>query len=152
MKYSRHTKILEIIENESIETQDELCDKLRELNYDVTQATVSRDIKDLKLIKVIAESGKYKYAAVPNDINQMSDKMLAVFSHAFVSVDYAENLAVIKTLPGMAQAVASTVDSLKNAGILGSIGGDDTVMIVCRSEKYAGDLVGKFKTIINGME
>ena len=148
MKYSRHAKILEIIENNSVETQEELCRRLKELKYNVTQATVSRDIKDLKLTKVISENGRYKYAVIPNEINQISDKMLAVFSHAFISIDYANNIVVIKTLPGMAQAVASTVDSLKNAGILGSIGGDDTVMVVCRTEKYAEDLVVKFKDIL----
>jgi len=141
MKYNRQSKILELIENMPVETQDELCDKLRELNFNATQATVSRDIKELKLIKVIGEDGKYKYAAASGGINQMSEKMLAVFAHAFLSVDYANNIVVIKTLPGMAQAVASTVDSIKNAGILGSIGGDDTVTVICRTEKYAEGLM-----------
>lgn len=149
MKYSRHTKILEIIEQTPIETQEELCERLRQMNYEVTQATVSRDIKDLKLVKVIGENGRYRYAAAPNDTNLLSDKLLAVFAHAFVSVDYANNIVVVKTLPGMAQAVASTVDTLKNTGILGSIGGDDTVMIICRTEKYAEDLVGQFRLIVN---
>ncbi len=147
MKYSRHAKILEIIEAEPIETQEELCAKLRGLDFEVTQATVSRDIKELKLVKVIGENGKYRYAAANNDLNQISDKMLAVFAHAFVSADCADHLTVIKTLPGMAQAVASTVDSLKNPGILGSIGGDDTVLIICRTESYARELAETFKNI-----
>lgn len=148
MKYSRHAKILEIIEAEPIETQEELCARLKALDFEVTQATVSRDIKELKLVKVIGEGGRYRYAAAaPNDMNQISDKMLAVFAHAFLSADYADHLTVIKTLPGMAQAVASTVDSLKNPGILGSIGGDDTVLIICRTESYAKELAETFKNI-----
>ena len=149
MKYTRHARILEIIENFDIETQEDLCVKLKEQNFNVTQATVSRDIKDLKLIKVINKEGKYKYAAATDNMSQMSDKMLAVFAHAFISADYANNVTVVKTLPGMAQAVASTVDSLKNAGILGSIGGDDTVMIMCRTEKHAEDLVAEFQKILD---
>ena len=149
MKYNRQSKILELIENCPVETQEELCDRLRELDFNVTQATVSRDIKELKIIKVTDESGRSKYAAAPGDINLMSDKMLAVFAHAFLSVDYANNIVVIKTLPGMAQAVASTVDSLKNTGILGSIGGDDTVMVVCRTEKYAESLVENILRLTN---
>ncbi len=147
MKYSRKAKILEIIEAEPIETQEELCEKLRELDFEVTQATVSRDMKELKLVKAIGENGKYRYAAATNDFNQISEKMLAVFAHAFVSADYADHLAVIKTLPGMAQAVATTVDSLKNPGILGSIGGDDTVLIICRTEQYAKEVAETFKNI-----
>ncbi len=148
MKYKRFAKILEIIENTPVETQEELCERLKAAGFDVTQATISRDIKDLKLVKVIGDNGKYRYAVAPEDINRMMGKMLAVFSHAFISVDYANNIAVVKTLPGMAQAVASTIDSLKDSGILGSIGGDDTIMIVCRSEKSAKELAIKFESIV----
>lgn len=148
MKYSRHAKILEIIEKHEIETQEELCEKLRDFGFDVTQATISRDIKELKLVKVTGSSGKQKYAIMQDVDNPFSEKLLAVFSHAFVSADYANNIVVIKTLPGMAQAVASAVDSLKMLEILGTIAGDDTLMIVTRTEKHAEDIVARFSRMI----
>ena len=144
MKYNRHARILEIIENNDIETQDELADKLKDLGMDVTQATVSRDIKELRLIKVMAENGHYKYATMNKRDNAVSDKLLIVFSECFVSSDYANNIVVVKTLPGMAQAAASTIDALKWSGVLGTIAGDDTIMIICRAEKLAAGLVEKF--------
>ncbi len=144
MKYNRHAKILEIIENNEIETQEELAEKLRETGFDVTQATVSRDIKELRLIKVMTNSGKYKYAAMNPRENLISDKLLIVFSESFVSCDYANNIVVVKTLPGMAQGAASTIDALNWPDILGTIAGDDTILIVCRSEKVAEQLVEKF--------
>lgn len=148
MKYNRHAKILEIIDNNDIETQDELCEKLKEMGYNVTQATVSRDIKELKLVKVMADGGNYKYAVMQDVDNLISDKLLAVFSHAFVSADYANNIIVVKTLPGMAQAVASTIDSMKLQEILGTIAGDDTLIIIVRTERYAEELVDKFTRLV----
>ncbi len=144
MKYSRHAKILEIIEKNVIETQEEIAEKLKELGMDVTQATVSRDIKELRLIKVMSEDGRYKYAPFTKSENPVSNKLLTIFSEAFVSGDYANNIAIVKTLPGMAQAAAATVDSLKWPEIIGTIAGDDTIMIVCRAEKIAEELVNKF--------
>ncbi|HEX3028254.1 MAG TPA: arginine repressor [Clostridia bacterium] len=144
MKYSRHAKILEIIEKNVIETQEEIAEKLKELGMDVTQATVSRDIKELRLIKVMSEDGRYKYAPFTKSDNLVSNKLLTIFSEAFVSGDYANNIVIVKTLPGMAQAAAATVDSLKWSEIIGTIAGDDTIMIVCRAEKIAEELVNKF--------
>lgn len=144
MKYSRHAKILELIDRYAIETQEELAEKLKEQGMDVTQATVSRDIKELRLIKVMSEEGKYKYAPMSQDGSMVSNRLLTVFSQSLVSCDYANNIVVIKTLPGMAQAAASAVDSLKWSEILGTIAGDDTIMIVCRAEKFAEELVNKF--------
>lgn len=145
MKYNRHAKILEIIEQNVIETQEELVEKLREEGMDITQATISRDIKELRLAKVIDEAtGVSRYAAIPQNVNTISSKLLRVFSEAYVSSDYANNIVVVKTLPGMAQAVASVIDSLKWPDIIGSIAGDDTVMIVCRAEKIAENIVEEF--------
>lgn len=144
MKYSRHTKILEIIEKNVIETQEEIAEKLKESGMDVTQATVSRDIKELRLIKVMAGDGRYKYAAFTQTESVVSNKLLTIFIEAFVSSDYANNIVIVKTLPGMAQASASAIDSLKWAEIVGTIAGDDTIMIICRVEKIAEELVNKF--------
>lgn len=147
MKYNRHAKILEIIEKYVIETQEELADKLKELGMDVTQATVSRDIKELRLVKVMAEDGRYKYASMSHAENPISNKLLTVFIESFISCDYANNIVVVKTLPGMAQASASAIDALKWNEILGTIAGDDTIMIVCRAEKIAEGLVEKLSKL-----
>ncbi|MCR4434277.1 MAG: arginine repressor [Clostridiales bacterium] len=147
MKYNRHSKILEIIEKYEIETQEEIAEKLKEMGMDVTQATVSRDIKELRLIKVMAEDGRYKYAPFSKTENVTSNKLLTIFSEAYVSSDYANNIVVIKTLPGMAPAAASAIDSLRWPEIVGTIAGDDTIMIVCRAEKIAEELVNKFSKL-----
>lgn len=144
MKYNRHTKILEIIEKYEIETQEEIAEKLKELGMDITQATVSRDIKELRLIKVMTSDGRYKYSAFTQTENVVSNRLLTIFIESFVSSDYANNIVIVKTLPGMAQASASAVDSLKWTEIIGTIAGDDTIMIICRVEKIAEELVNKF--------
>lgn len=144
MKYNRHAKILELIEKYSIETQEELAEKLKKLGTDVTQATVSRDIKELRLLKVMTDEGKYKYASVAQVDNTVSRRLIKILSESYVSSDYADNIVVIKTLPGMAQAAASAIDSLKWTEIIGTIAGDDTIMIVCRAEKIAEKLTEKF--------
>ncbi|HHW30488.1 MAG TPA: arginine repressor [Clostridiaceae bacterium] len=147
MKYSRHAKILELIENYDIETQEELVEKLKEHGMEVTQATISRDIKELRLVKVMNSEGKYKYSTMVGSVNVASNKLLKVFSESYVNSDYANNIVVVKTLPGMAQAAASALDSLKLDEILGTIAGDDTLMIVCRAEKIAEELSERLKTI-----
>ena len=144
MKYNRQARILELIESNVIETQEELAEKLKELGVDVTQATVSRDIKELRLIKVMTEDGRYKYATISQSEGSISNRLLNIFSEAFVSSDYANNIVVVKSLPGMAQAVAEAIDSLKWPEVIGTIAGDNTIMIVCRAEKVAEELVNKF--------
>ncbi|MCX7774335.1 MAG: arginine repressor, partial [Clostridia bacterium] len=151
MKYNRHAKILDIIENYEIETQDELADKLREIGMDVTQATISRDIKELRLVKVMTPGGKYRYSVMHTEGGSMNDRLLVIIKEAFMSCDYANNILVIKTLPGMAQAVAATVDALGWNDIVGTIAGDDTIMIICRAEKIAEDLMEKFTRIVRGV-
>lgn len=148
MKYSRHAKILELIEKYQIETQEELAEKLKEHGMDVTQATVSRDIKELRLVKTMVDSERYKYSSISQSDSNISNKLLTIFTESFVSCDYANNIVVVKTLPGMAQASGSAVDALRWTDIIGSIAGDDTIMIVCRAEKIAEELVNKLNKMI----
>lgn len=148
MKYSRQAKILELIEKYDIETQEELAEKLRESGMEVTQATVSRDIKELRLIKVMTENERYKYAQVAQPDITISNRLLKVFSESFVGSDYANNIVVVKTLPGMAQASASAIDSMKWPDIIGTIAGDDTIMVVCRTEKTAEQFVERINKIL----
>lgn len=148
MKYSRHSKILELIEKHNIETQEELAEKLKESGMDVTQATVSRDIKELRLIKVTGKDGQYKYASIAQTEGSITNKLLTIFTESLVSCDYANNIVVVKTLPGMAQAAASAIDNLKWTEIVGTIAGDDTIMIICRAEKIAEEMVNKFNKMM----
>lgn len=150
MKYNRHAKILEIIENYDIETQDELVAKLKEHGMDVTQATVSRDIKELRLVKVTSADGKSRYKAMNNDSGVISDKLLTILREGYVSSDYANNILVVKTLPGMAQAVASAIDSLGWPEIIGTIAGDDTIMIVTRAERIAEEMQERITSLLKG--
>ncbi len=151
MKYNRHAKILDIIENYEIETQDDLAERLRQSGMDVTQATISRDIKELRLVKVLSTDGRYRYSAMNSDAGNMNDRLLVIIKEAYVSCDYANNILVIKTLPGMAQAVAATIDSLGWNDIVGTIAGDDTIMVVCRAEKIAEDLMDKLTRMVRGV-
>jgi transcriptional regulator of arginine metabolism len=148
MKTSRHQKILDIIDKDVIETQEELADRLKLLGMDVTQATVSRDIKDLGLVKVLSADGRYKYAFVGTPEASISNRLLNILTEAYVSSDNAMNIVVIKTLPGMAQAVASAMDSLKWKDVLGTIAGDDTLMTVCKNEEAAKSLVEEIQKLI----
>ncbi|NLV37159.1 MAG: arginine repressor [Clostridiaceae bacterium] len=148
MKYSRHAKILDLIEKYQIETQEELADRLKEHGMDVTQATISRDIKELRLIKVMVDDEHYRYAPVSQSEGSITNKLLTIFTESFVRCDYANNIVVVKTLPGMAQASASAVDTLKWPEIVGTIAGDDTILIVCRAELIAEELVNKLSKMI----
>ncbi len=148
MKYSRHAKILELIDKYQIETQEDLADRLKEQGMDVTQATVSRDIKELRLIKIMVDDDHYKYAPISHSEGSITNRLLTIFTESFVNCDYANNIVVVKTLPGMAQASASAVDMLKWTEIVGTIAGDDTIMIVCRAEKIAEELVNKLSKMI----
>lgn len=147
MKYTRHAKILEIIERFPIETQDELAEKLRDVGLEVTQATVSRDIKELRLIKVMTDDNKYKYAPFVQFETLLSKRMITIFTESFISADYANNIVIIKTLPGMAQASASVIDLMKLDQILGTIAGDDNIMIIARAEKIAESIVEKLSRL-----
>jgi transcriptional regulator of arginine metabolism len=132
----------------SIETQEEIAEKLKELGMDITQATISRDIKELKLIKVTDENGIHRYIPFSKTENIASNKLMNIFIESYVSSDYANNIVIVKTLSGMAQAAASAIDSLNWSDIVGTIAGDDTIMIVCRAEKMAEDLINRFNKMI----
>ena len=133
MKTKRQTKMLELIKKHNIETQEELSDYLQKEGYQVTQATVSRDIRELKLTKVAMSNGRQKYAALTEVNEDLSEKYTRVFRDAFVSMDMAQNILVIKTVSGMAMAVAAAIDAMHLHEIVGCIAGDDTIMCAVRS-------------------
>ena len=133
MKTKRQTKMLELIKKHDIETQEELSDYLQKEGYQVTQATVSRDIRELKLTKVAMSNGRQKYAALTEANEYLSEKYTRVFRDAFVSMDMAQNILVIKTVSGMAMAVAAAIDAMHLHEIVGCIAGDDTIMCAVRS-------------------
>ena len=133
MKTKRQTKMLELIKKHDIETQEELSDYLQKEGYQGTQATVSRDIRELKLTKVAMSNGRQKYAALTEANEDLSEKYTRVFRDAFVSMDMAQNILVIKTVSGMAMAVAAAIDAMHLHEIVGCIAGDDTIMCAVRS-------------------
>jgi len=148
MKIARHAKILEIIEKKEIETQEELAEELRKCGYNITQATVSRDIKELRLIKTLSESGKYKYTAMRRQSNELVDRHVKVFADAVLKIDFASNIIVMKTIPGAAQGAAAAIDAMSTGQIVGSIAGDDTIFAVVRNEDKAVEIVEKFRKLM----
>ena len=140
---SRQSKILEIIQAKEIETQDDLVRELRALNYDITQATISRDIKELGLIKIMTDDKRYKYAYVDNTEQQVSGKYMGIYKEAIISVKNAQNLVVIKTLKGVANAISSFVDKLSLKNVLGTTYGDETVLVICPTNVDAADVCDK---------
>ena len=132
MKIKRHSKIIELINTYDIETQEELAQRLEDSGFVVTQATVSRDIRDLKLSKVVYGDGKQKYSLMPKQ-DGISEKYLKILKEAFISMDMAQNILVVKTVSGLAMAVAAALDSLQMSEIVGCIAGDDTIMAAIRS-------------------
>lgn len=147
-KNYRQEKILSIIEEYEIGTQEELLEKLNEAGFMVTQATVSRDIKSLSLIKIQDRSGKYKYASVKKD-GDSAEKYDAILSHAVISVDCAGNFTVVKCFSGMANAACASIDAMHFERSLGSIAGDDTIFILNRTQDDACELCEAIKRAIN---
>lgn len=143
-KGQRHIKIREIIANREIETQDELVDNLKNAGFNVTQATVSRDIKELHLVKVPMQDGRYKYSLPADQRFNPLQKLKRSLMDSFVSIDHANNLIVMKTLPGNANAVGALIDNLDWNEILGTICGDDTILIICRSTEDSPILSDRF--------
>ena len=150
MKTKRQTKMLELIKKHDIETQEELSDYLQKEGYQVTQATVSRDIRELKLTKVAMSNGRQKYAALTEANEDLSEKYTRVFRDAFVSMDMAQNILVIKTVSGMAMAVAAALDAIHFSEIVGCIAGDDTVMCAVRTVDDTIVLMDKIRKLIAG--
>ena len=148
MKINRHAKIIELINKYHIETQEELADYLNEEGFKVTQATVSRDIRGLKLTKVPTDGGRQKYAIHQTAETEMSDKYIRVLKDGYVSMDMAQNILVIKTVAGMAMAVCAAIDSMKWNEVVGSIAGDDTIMCAIRSVDDTIKVMDKISKII----
>lgn len=145
MKGTRQSKILDIIGKQQIETQEDLILKLREEGYDVTQATVSRDIRELKLIKTMTENGSYRYSVPASDIHESQHIYSTALANSLKSVEYAQNIIVVKTYPGIGQAVGAAIDSLQEPNLLGSVAGDDTVIIIARSTDFAVDFATRIR-------
>ena len=148
MKNKRHEKILEVIEKKNIETQEELAKILNEAGSVVTQATVSRDIKKLGLVKVKGKGSHQKYAPKAASTLVEYDKYVRVLKDAITGMDDAENILVIKTVPGMAMAVAAALDSLRIPEIIGSIAGDDSIMCATKNNRQAKDVMDKIRLMI----
>ncbi|AGF56516.1 arginine repressor [Clostridium saccharoperbutylacetonicum] len=145
MKSKRHTKILEIIGSREIETQEELAEALKKEGFDVTQATVSRDIKNLKLIKIQASSGKSKYVVSAGEQKNIIDRLSNILVNTVLSVENVDKMVVIKTITGSAPIAAEAIDNLESADIAGTVAGDNTIFILVRSVESAEDLVEKIR-------
>lgn len=143
-KGQRHIKIREIISNNDIETQDELVEILKNQGYNITQATVSRDIKELHLVKVPMADGRYKYSLPADQRFNPLQKLKRSLIDAFVKIDSAGHLIVMKTLPGNANAIAALIDHLDWEEIVGTIGGDDTILLICRTPEAAEEISNRF--------
>ena len=140
MKPKRHAMILKLITTENIETQEELARLLAAQGFAVTQATVSRDIKDLRLIKVLTGEGRYKYATVEKAESDMQERFIRLFSSCVVSITSAGNLIVVKTMAGSAAVAAEAIDSMKWPEIAGSIAGDNTILLIVRTIEEVPDV------------
>lgn len=135
---TRQSKILELISVKEIETQDELVAELRAADFDITQATISRDIKELGLIKILSQdSGKYKYSLVEASENVVSNKNIIIFKESVITIKTAQNLCVIKTIKGMASAICGLIDKLNLDSVMGAVNGDDTIMVIFPTYEFA---------------
>lgn len=149
MKTDRHERIIELISEQNIETQEDLANLLKKEGFKVTQATVSRDIRQLKLVKVSLKNGKQKYALNNNHADEMySEKYIRVLKESFISMDSAQNILVIKTVSGMAMAAATAIDAMKFPGCVGSIAGDDTIMVAVKTVDDTHKLMQIIKELI----
>lgn len=149
MKTRRHAKILELIKEHDLETQDELLRYLREEGFDVTQATVSRDIKELRLVKALGKNGGYKYSTGAEGAIDMSSKFFSLFSDSVLAVEAAQNMLVIKCMNGMAQAVCAAMDAMVWNNFVGTLAGEDTIFVVCRSDAAAKAAQEDFRKLLN---
>lgn len=152
MKTRRHAKILDIITHNEVETQEELQNFLQEAGFSVTQATVSRDIKELRLVKTPGASGGYRYTTAKRGTEPISSKFHSIFSGSVVNVQYAQNIVVVHCLPGMAQAACAAMDSLHWEQVIGTLAGDDTFLCVVTGQKEAEDLVLELKKMLSQTE
>lgn len=149
MKNQRQAKIMEIISNRNVETQEQLLDMLQEEGFRATQATISRDIKDLRIVKELTSFGTYRYSSTNNEVSgSFSVRLNTIFRECVTGFDYAQNIIVIRTLPGLASAAGSAIDAMNMSMVVGSLAGDDTVMVVMRDSNSAAAFCGEIKNLI----
>jgi transcriptional regulator of arginine metabolism len=148
MKSIRHAAILDLIEGQDVETQEELAEMLKERGILVTQATVSRDIKELHLLKVLSESGSYKYATLDKAEKGMTERFIRIFSETVLSMSNANNLIVVKTLPASANAAAEAIDSLHWGSVVGTLAGDNTIFVAVRTADEVEGVMERFRAMI----
>ena len=150
MKSQRQAKILEIISNKNIETQEQLLAELQAEGFRGTQATISRDIKELRIVKELTSLGTYRYTISASDLgSSFSARLNTIFRECVISFDYAQNIIVVRTLPGLASAAGSAIDAMNLSTIVGTLAGDDTVMIVMRDANAAATLCGEIRSLLN---
>lgn len=149
MKELRQEKILEIIRSQEVETQEELAEELKNRGIHVTQATVSRDIKELNLIKILSHNGKYKYAQVSQNRNTNISALATIFSNTAISVERVDKMLVVKTISASASLAAEAIDSFNLEGIAGTLAGDNTIFIAVRTDEKAEELLQELKKMIN---
>lgn len=150
MKSQRQAKIMEIISNRNVETQEQLLELLSEAGFHSTQATISRDIKELRIVKELTSFGTYRYTTSTDEVGgTFSNRLNTIFRECITTFDYAQNIIVIHTLPGLASAAASTIDAMNMSVVLGTIAGDDTVFLVMRDINSAAAFCGEIKNLLN---
>ena len=150
MKSQRQAKIIEIISNTNVETQEQLLAALQEAGFTSTQATISRDIKELRIVKELTSFGTYRYTTGAKEVpSSFSGRLNTIFRECVTNFDYAQNIIVIHTLPGLANAAASALDAMNMSVILGTLAGDDTVMVVMRDTNSAAAFCGEIKSLMN---
>ena len=150
MKSQRQAKIMEIISTRNVETQEQLLESLREAGYHSTHATISRDIKALRIVKDLTSMGTYRYTTAQGDVtSSFSSRLNTIFRECVTGLDYAQNIVVIHTLPGLASAAGSAIDAMDLSVILGCLAGDDTVMVVMRDNNAAAAFCGEIKNLVN---
>ena len=149
MKSKRQAKIMEIISKTNVETQEQLLQELQQAGFTATQATISRDIKDLRIVKELTSFGTYRYTTAAKELpNTFSSRLNTIFRECVTGFDYAQNMIVIHTLPGLANAAASALDAMNMSVVLGTIAGDDTVFVVMRDTKSAAAFCGEIKSLL----
>ncbi len=150
MKAKRQAMILEIVSTKDVQTQDQLQEALQQAGFVCTQATISRDIKELRIVKEMTKFGTYRYASSSKEVSgTFSSRLNTIFKECITGFDYAQNMVVVHTLPGLAGAAASAVDSMQMNFILGSIAGDDTVLIIMRDNNSAAAFCGEIKNLLS---
>ena len=150
LKSQRQAKIMEIISTRNVETQEQLLEALQEAGFRCTQATISRDIKELRIVKELTSLGTYRYTTSSTEISgSFSARLNTIFRECVIGYDYAQNIIVIRTLPGLASAAGSAIDAMNLHAIVGSLAGDDTVMVIMRDSNAAAAFCGEIKNLLN---